>query len=443
MLMMLAITIALLAACGGAPAPQSSGSTAVSATAVAPTAGAASTAAPALTTAPAPTAAQAATATSAPLADTNPAKPDDKTQGRLRISNCVYGGDSVDMLIDGKLTVNGGVTQKNLSGLDVSGYQYLMPGAYSVAIVPTGQGLDKALLGPLDVPIVAGHRYTLVMLGQLGEKTHKPLLIDETAAYQAFGPAPDSAYFRHISINNIKGASGIDVYLGGLIREEAVSYGAFKAALWPTYTTGISMTVAGDVSKVLLQDKVAVINNNPAGGDNFDCWSGAFPGTTDTHTAAHSSELNTIDFLQIWSDGSAKNGGHTPSFNSFLAALKTAGLADKLTTGGPYLVFAPTDEAFAALPKDKRDALMADPKALADLIHTHLVEGYFPYGTMGGIGQGFNRTVTNMRGEQLKVTGDDGALFINGKLIGETSGPFIANGTRVMSVPRLFRPDAK
>jgi transforming growth factor-beta-induced protein len=114
-----------------------------------------------------------------------------------------------------------------------------------------------------------------------------------------------------------------------------------------------------------------------------------------------------------------------------------------LTTGGPYLLFAPTDAAFAALPNDKRDALLADPKAFADLIRTHLVEGYFPYGTMGPIHEGFNRTVTNMRGEQLKMAGDDSALLINGKLIGETSGTFVANGTRVMSVPKLLLPEAK
>jgi len=41
-----------------------------------------------------------------------------------------------------------------------------------------------------------------------------------------------------------------------------------------------------------------------------------------------------------------------------LAAIKTAGLTDMLVTGGPYLVLAPTDEAFAALPKETRDALL-------------------------------------------------------------------------------------
>jgi hypothetical protein len=73
-----------LAACGGAPAPQSSGATSAPAeNSGAPSAEIASTAAPAPTTVPAPTAAFAGT--SVPLLDTNPAKPDDKAQGRLRM----------------------------------------------------------------------------------------------------------------------------------------------------------------------------------------------------------------------------------------------------------------------------------------------------------------------------------------------------------------------
>jgi uncharacterized surface protein with fasciclin (FAS1) repeats len=150
--------------------------------------------------------------------------------------------------------------------------------------------------------------------------------------------------------------------------------------------------------------------------------------------------LNPVDFLQVRSDGFAKVGHPEWGFTSFLAALKTAGLSEEVAQGGPYLIFAPTDAAFAALPKGKLDALVADTKALADLIHTHLIEGYFPTGTMGPAGQGFNRTITNMRGEQFKVTGDDSGLLINGKLIGETSVTLVANGTRVMPIGKLLLP---
>jgi uncharacterized surface protein with fasciclin (FAS1) repeats len=51
-----------------------------------------------------------------------------------------------------------------------------------------------------------------------------------------------------------------------------------------------------------------------------------------------------------------------------------------LETGGPYVVFPPTDEAFADLPKNQLDALMADPKVLADVLRYHIVEGFYPRG---------------------------------------------------------------
>jgi uncharacterized surface protein with fasciclin (FAS1) repeats len=53
-----------------------------------------------------------------------------------------------------------------------------------------------------------------------------------------------------------------------------------------------------------------------------------------------------------------------------------AGLTDLLTSGGPHLALAPTDKAFASLPKDQLEALMANPKALGDFLCAYIVEGY-------------------------------------------------------------------
>ena len=441
-LSLLAVALMLLAACGSAPAAIAPTTAPVPTDA--PTLAAAPTAASAPTTASAPksapTAAPAPTtaATSAPLADTNPAKPDDTTQGRLRISNCVLNGPSVDTLINGKLTVNGGVTQKSLGELNVGGYQYLTPATYSVAIVPTGQGVDKALLGPLDVPIVAGHRYTLVMLGQSNEKSHTPLVIDETEAYQKAGVSPNTG--GEISINNVKNSTSLS-FLQDDAGTKDVPYGGFAAAAMPAGPfKSFKVTVSG-VGKPDVEDIGAGFSL--LGTDQLDCFAGIYPAGHDTHTSPETSLLKPVDFFQVRTDALIKVEHPEWGFSTFLQALKTAGLTDELAQGGPYLIFAPTNEAFSKLPKDKRDALLADPKALTDLIHTHLIQGYFPTGTMGPVGQGFNRTITNMRGQQLQVTGGDDALLMNGKIIGETSVTLVANGTRVMPVPRLLVAEAK
>ena len=63
------------------------------------------------------------------------------------------------------------------------------------------------------------------------------------------------------------------------------------------------------------------------------------------------------------------------SFNTLLAAATAAGLVDTLKSDGPFTVFAPTDDAFAALPEGTVEALLADPEALAGILTYHVVPG--------------------------------------------------------------------
>jgi transforming growth factor-beta-induced protein len=62
-------------------------------------------------------------------------------------------------------------------------------------------------------------------------------------------------------------------------------------------------------------------------------------------------------------------------FNTLATALKAAGLVDTLKGTGPYTVFAPTDEAFAKLPKDALDALLKDKDKLTQVLTYHVVAG--------------------------------------------------------------------
>ena len=68
----------------------------------------------------------------------------------------------------------------------------------------------------------------------------------------------------------------------------------------------------------------------------------------------------------------AKGAG---SFNTLLAAVEAAGLVDTLKGPGPFTVFAPTDAAFAKIPKAKLDALLKDKAALTKVLTYHVVSG--------------------------------------------------------------------
>ena len=62
-------------------------------------------------------------------------------------------------------------------------------------------------------------------------------------------------------------------------------------------------------------------------------------------------------------------------FNTLATALKAAGLVETLKGPGPFTVFAPTDEAFAKIPKADLDALLKDKAKLTAVLTYHVVPG--------------------------------------------------------------------
>jgi len=70
----------------------------------------------------------------------------------------------------------------------------------------------------------------------------------------------------------------------------------------------------------------------------------------------------------------AKSAG---SVNTLVAAVKAAGLADKLRSDGPYTLFAPSDDAFAALPEGTFESLLKPENRdrLIAVLTFHMVPG--------------------------------------------------------------------
>ncbi len=63
------------------------------------------------------------------------------------------------------------------------------------------------------------------------------------------------------------------------------------------------------------------------------------------------------------------------SFTTLLAAVDAAGLRETLSSGGPFTVFAPTDEAFAQLPAGTIESLLEDTPKLVGVLTYHVVQG--------------------------------------------------------------------
>jgi len=62
-------------------------------------------------------------------------------------------------------------------------------------------------------------------------------------------------------------------------------------------------------------------------------------------------------------------------FETLVTAVTEAGLVDTLKGEGPFTVFAPTDEAFAKIPQEELNALLADKDALTKVLTYHVVPG--------------------------------------------------------------------
>ncbi len=99
------------------------------------------------------------------------------------------------------------------------------------------------------------------------------------------------------------------------------------------------------------------------------------------------------------------------SFNTLATAVQQAGLVSTLTSNGPFTVFAPTDEAFAKIPKDKLDALLADKAALADVLTYHVIAGKV---MAADVKAGEVKTI---EGSNITITTDNGVMVDNAKVI--------------------------
>ena len=65
----------------------------------------------------------------------------------------------------------------------------------------------------------------------------------------------------------------------------------------------------------------------------------------------------------------------TPTLSTLSSLVAKAGLTETLKTGGPFTVFAPTDDAFKAVPASTMDDLAKHPEKLKDVLTYHVVPG--------------------------------------------------------------------
>jgi uncharacterized surface protein with fasciclin (FAS1) repeats len=157
----------------------------------------------------------------------------------------------------------------------------------------------------------------------------------------------------------------------------------------------------------------------------FRSLSAAIIGATMAVSAASASEMDIVD--------TAVGAG---SFNTLVAAVQAAGLVDTLKGDGPFTVFAPTDEAFAALPEgtvanlllpENRDQLVA-------VLTYHVIPGR----VMSGDIAGQTLEVATVQGSTVDINATSG-VTIDGATV--TAADIEASNGVIHVIDRVILPN--
>ena len=124
-------------------------------------------------------------------------------------------------------------------------------------------------------------------------------------------------------------------------------------------------------------------------------------------------------------------------FSTLVTALTEAGLVDALLAEGPFTVFAPTDEAFAALPEGTIDALLADPGGqLTQILLYHVASGEV---LSEDVTSGMEVATLQGDSASLEIRGD--AILINGANVSDpdlAASNGVAHGIDAVLIPPSF-----
>ena len=105
---------------------------------------------------------------------------------------------------------------------------------------------------------------------------------------------------------------------------------------------------------------------------------------------------------------------NTP-FSTLVAAVKAAGLVETLKSSGPFTVFAPTNEAFAALPKGTLESLLKpeNKNKLAAILKHHVVSGK----VMASNVTGKKLSPATVNGTKIDIDGTSGVTVSGAKVV--------------------------
>jgi uncharacterized surface protein with fasciclin (FAS1) repeats len=121
-----------------------------------------------------------------------------------------------------------------------------------------------------------------------------------------------------------------------------------------------------------------------------------------------------------------------PELSTLSGLVRKAGMADMLKAGGPYTVFAPTNEAFRSVPARTMDELAADPTRLKAVLAYHVLPGKLL------AGQVKNEDATTEQGAKVALSKAGAFVTVEDAMV-QTADMDASNGV-VHTIDRVLMP---
>lgn len=121
-----------------------------------------------------------------------------------------------------------------------------------------------------------------------------------------------------------------------------------------------------------------------------------------------------------------------PEFSTLLSAIGTAGLIETLSGPNAVTLFAPTNDAIAALPPSIVERLLANPTALAGVLRYHIAPGRYLASDLGTVAP------ATLNGRLLTITPQGDSLFVNDATVLAADIP--AGNSMVHAIDRVLVP---
>lgn len=125
------------------------------------------------------------------------------------------------------------------------------------------------------------------------------------------------------------------------------------------------------------------------------------------------------------------------TFKTLAAALREADLVTTLKGAGPYTVFAPTDAAFAKLPKAEVDALLKDKEKLKGILLFHVLPGSFSSAAVAKMHDGDK--VKTASGKEFTLGLKNNVVTVNGAIVSKTD--ITASNGFIHAIDTVIRPN--